>query len=85
MKDLHDLKIALKMAKNKQLIHEFCIETYYLDVDFDTTPHHRTTQYVEKILSLRDYIKAHYSDVRAIDFMPLLNRLRLYGNFERIK
>lgn len=85
MKDLMDLKVALRVASDKQLIEDYLIETYYLDIDFRTDSTHRTGDYVKKILDLRDYIRTNYSDVHAIDYMPILNRLRLYGNFQRIK
>jgi hypothetical protein len=85
MKDLIDLKCALRTACDSQLIDEFLVKSHYIDIDFKTDAHYRTGEYVGRILALRDYIKSHYDDVHAIDYMPIMNRLRLYGNFERIK
>lgn len=85
MRDLIDLKFALKTASDKRLIEEFCVHTHYLDIDFITCREGRSKEALNKILSLRDYIRSNYAEVHAVDYMPILNRLRLYGNFERIK
>lgn len=85
MKDLTDLKCALQKASDKQLIEEFCVQSHYLDIDFRVDGDGRSRECIQRILTLRDYIKQNYQDVVAADYMPLLNRLRLYGNFSKIK
>lgn len=77
MKPFSDLQTALEQANSKNLIEKYLIERVFLDIDF----HHMTSP--EVVLKLRDYIKENYDIVTAADYMPLLNRLRLYGNFHR--
>lgn len=86
MKCLTDLKCGLLEASNKMLIESFFVHLFHLDIDFPIQDRvHRSREETLKILKLKDYIRDNYSDVQAIDYMPLLNRLRLYGNFKSIK
>lgn len=85
MKDLVDLKDALRIASEKKLIETFCVYLFYLDIYFHIAGRTRCEEETKKILKLRDYIKDNYKQIQSIDYMPITNRLRLYGNFESIK
>lgn len=85
MRDLTDLKFALQKAAEMTLIDNFSVQMHYLDIDFHLGHENRTPGSVDRILILRDFIRMNYREVVAADYMPLLNRLRLYGNFQRIK
>lgn len=86
MRDFADLHLALKRANDSNLIDTFSIHNFYLDIDFHiSSTSSREKHEVQKILKLRDFIKDNYDFVHCVDYMPGLNRLRLYGNFESIK
>lgn len=86
MRDFKDLHFALKTANETNLIDNFSIYTFYLDIDFHIiNKHSREKDQIQKILKLRDFIRDNYDCVQCVDYMPGLNRLRLYGNFESIK
>lgn len=84
MKNLDDLHNALKTASTKSLIEDFRVHEFFLDIVFSSERTNRRKEETQKILKLRDYIKTTYQDVHAVDYMPLLNQLRLYGNFKSI-
>ena len=76
MRTFEDLMKGLEEAENLRLIERIDAQRSYLDIDF-----YSTKMSVGNILNLRDFIKQNYSFVQCVDYMPIVCRLRLYGQF----
>lgn len=74
MKSIEDLKSALALAHQKKLIHNFEFHSLFIDIDFCV----RDEETRQKMLQLRDYILASYEAAREVEYMPVMNRLRVY-------
>jgi hypothetical protein len=74
MKTLSDLTDVLAIAFQRNLIDNFYVQSCFIDIDFSQ----RDEATMCKIEQLRDYIYANYPKIHAIDYMPIIHRLRLY-------
>lgn len=74
MKSINDLKDALAVAFNKNLIANFYTHSHFIDIDFLD----RTEDQMLKIYQLKSYIQATYDHVRDVEYLPVINRIRVY-------
>lgn len=74
MRSIDDLKDALTGAYHKRLIHNVEFHSLFIDIDFSL----RDEPTRLKMMQLRDYILASYKEVRGAEYLPIMNRLRLY-------
>ena len=74
MKSLNDLKDVLAVAFNKNLIENFYTHSHFIDIDFLD----RTETEMMKAHQLKNYIQANYEHVRDVEYMPIINRIRVY-------
>lgn len=74
MKTLDELSQQLGKAFQLNLIENYYICDFFIDIDFSS----REESTIKKAFLLRDYINNTYKDIDGVDYMPIINRLRIY-------
>ena len=74
MREIEELSQQLEKAFNLNLIENYYVCPFFIDIDFPS----RDDFTVKSMMLVRDYINKTYRDVDGVDYMPILNRLRVY-------